>query len=203
MNPRRVSEPVSTILAVLCEVVLLTFLADRKFGWSPRGVPIRVKQDLRRSKRWSILPAFTIEGYIEWEILHGAYNVSLYDDFIRRKFLPLCTPGNGPRSVLVMETQSIHRSNELKDMCAEAGVELAFLPPYSPDFNPIETSSSVLKAFIKKNYELVAEYTEAVGGFGAFLNSAMKDQARSGEPGNLFRACGIHYISRNHPMRRI
>ena len=88
-------------------------------------------------------------------------------------------------------------------MCAEAGIKLAFLPPYSPDFNPIETSFSVLKAFIKKNYELVAEYTEAVGGFGAFLNSAMKDQARSGEPGNLFRACGIHYISRNHPMRRI
>jgi len=43
-------------------------------------------------------------------------------------------------------------------MCADAGVELAYLPPYSPDFNPIEESFAQLKAWIKKNREMAAQF---------------------------------------------
>jgi len=43
-------------------------------------------------------------------------------------------------------------------MCADAGVELAYLPPYSPDFNPIEESFAQLEAWIKKNREMTAQF---------------------------------------------
>ena len=45
-------------------------------------------------------------------------------------------------------------------MCQAAGVELAFLPPYSPDFNPIEESFAELKAWIKKNRQLEEDYKD-------------------------------------------
>jgi len=43
-------------------------------------------------------------------------------------------------------------------MCDEAGVQLKYLPPYSPDFNPIEEAFAELKAWIKRNNELAEAY---------------------------------------------
>ena len=53
--------------------------------------------------------------------------------------------------MLVMDNASFHHSDRIKILCAEAGVELLYLPPYSPDFNPIEEFFAELKAHIKKN----------------------------------------------------
>jgi transposase len=50
-----------------------------------------------------------------------------------------------PRSVLVMDNARIHCSEELQEMCNEAGVLLVYLPPYSPDYNPIEQSFNQIK----------------------------------------------------------
>ena len=52
-------------------------------------------------------------------------------------------------------------------MCHDAGVKLVYLPPYSPDFNPIEEFFAELKAFIKRNWQRYEEYPEQ--DFGAFL----------------------------------
>lgn len=113
---------------------------DRKYGWAPIGVTPAEYLPIKRSERWSILPAYTIEGYIAWEILHGSYTQETFNKFVSDKLLPLCSPFPGPRSVLILDNASIHRSLELRIKCAEAGVLLEFLPPYSPDFNPIEKS---------------------------------------------------------------
>lgn len=80
-------------------------------------------------------------------------------------------------------------------MCAEANVLLARLPLYSPDFNPIETSFAILKAWIKRNSKLIAAYTEEYGGFGQFLHDAVCDHRATGDPRNLFCLAGIDYQS--------
>ena len=54
-------------------------------------------------------------------------------------------------------------------MCDEAGVRLEYLPPYSPDFNPIEEAFAELKAWIKKNYALMEVYDT----FDQFLERAL------------------------------
>jgi transposase len=51
-----------------------------------------------------------------------------------------------------MDSASIHRSPRVQQLCAEAGVKLLYLPPYSPDFNPIEEFFAELKAFIKRHW---------------------------------------------------
>ncbi len=158
---------------------------------------MRIQQDLTRLKRWSILPAFDIAGYIAWAIVHGSFTAQLYLDVVKNQVLPLMGACGEPRSVLVIDNDRIHRSDAFVDMCADAGVEIRFLPPYSPDLNPIETSFALIKAYIRRNYEEVASYTEERGGFRAFLNDAIRDQAHSGNPTALFRAAGIEYEGRD------
>jgi transposase len=53
--------------------------------------------------------------------------------------------------VLVIDNASFHRSDRVEELCAEAGVILVYLPPYSPDLNPIEEFFAKLKAFIRRN----------------------------------------------------
>jgi transposase len=91
------------------------------------------------------LPAITLEGYLAYDIFHGGYNTERFNNFIRIKVLPRINPFPGLRSVLILDNASYHRSQELKDICKEAGIVLKFLPPYSPDFNPIKKLFSALK----------------------------------------------------------
>ena len=84
--------------------------ADRKYGWAPVGQIARASFSMQRSTRWSILPAYTIEGYITWEIIQGSYNTELFNAFIIDKLLPLCNPYPGDRSVIVMDNAKIHHS---------------------------------------------------------------------------------------------
>jgi transposase len=146
--------------------------ADRKYGWSLRGIPCRAKSSGKRSSRWSILPAIGINGYLDWEVYHGSYNAERFNNFIRH-LLTKMEPFPGPRSVLVMDNVNTHHSPELKGMCDEAGVRLEYLPPYSPDYNPIEKSFSALKAWIRRNRALAAEFEEDE--FEVFLTIAIRE----------------------------
>jgi transposase len=126
---------------------------DRRYGWSPQGIACRVDRPLKHSERWSILPALTCDGYIDWVIHHGAINAELFIQFLEERVLPNCSPYPGKMSVLVMDNASIHKNPRLREICDNAGVLLVFLPPYSPDFNPIESTFKDLKAWIKRHYQ--------------------------------------------------
>ena len=66
-----------------------------------------------------------------------------------------------------MDNASFHRTEQVEQLCYEAGVKLMFLPPYSPDLNPIEEFFAELKSFIKKNWETFENSPEQ--GFEEFL----------------------------------
>ena len=70
-------------------------------------------------------------------------------------------------------------------MCKAVGVKWEYLPPYSPDFNPIEEAFAELKAWIRHNYALAEGYTS----FEGFLDLALRSMA--GRPGNHFRSAHI------------
>jgi transposase len=76
-------------------------------------------------------------------------------------------------------------------MCNEAGVVLEFLPPYSPDFNPIEESFSALKAWVRKNRQLEEGFED----FGDFLKLAIKDFMKKKDARGYFRLAGIGLIN--------
>lgn len=161
--------------------------AERRYGWSPRGYPCRVRRTSKRSKRWSILPAITLEGYVAWRVYHGSFTTALFNEFIEQQLLPFMRPFPAPCSVLVMDNHSIHHSEELEALCNNKGVHLIFLPPYSPDLNPIEQSFSQLKAWMRKNTHLAGLYN---GNFAQFIELAMQNVFSGGDARGHFRACG-------------
>ncbi len=69
--------------------------------------------------------------------------------------------------MLVMDNASFHRIERIEQLCYEAGVKLVYLPPYSPDLNPIEEFFAELKAFIKKTWQVFEDCPEQ--GFDMFL----------------------------------
>ena len=70
-------------------------------------------------------------------------------------------------------------------MCKGAGIKLEYLPPYSPDFNPIEEAFAELKACMRRNYVLASDYIS----FEGFLDLALRSMA--GRSGNHFRSAHI------------
>ncbi len=69
-------------------------------------------------------------------------------------------------------------------MCHEASVVLAFLPPYSPDYNPIEELFSGLKAWMRRHKALVEGFE---GEFPAFIHMAVQEYKAGGNPEGHFR----------------
>ena len=91
------------------------------------------------------MPTIGINGYLDYEVFHGSFNLERFENFIQR-LLQKMTTFLGPRSMLVMDNVSAHYSLWVRDLCYEASVILEYLPPYLPNLSPIEESFSVLKA---------------------------------------------------------
>jgi transposase len=108
---------------------------------------------LQRSERHSILPAYTLEGVLYFEVYTGTTDASKFVSFIEN-LIPHCNAFPLPRSVLVTDNASIHHDDEVETLLSEAGIKLVYLPPYSPDFNPIEEFFAQLKAYIKRDFHL-------------------------------------------------
>lgn len=123
----------------------------RRTGWSPLGVaPVQIAQ-FHRDRRHQILPAYTQDGVLFHRVFQGPTDSTVFEDFIAQ-LLQHCGRWPEPRSVLVMDNASFHHSEGVRELCLRAGAKLVFLPPYSPDLNPIEEFFGDLKCFIRRNW---------------------------------------------------
>lgn len=138
----------------------------RRTGWSPLGVaPVQVAK-FRGDCRYQILPAYSQEGVLLSRVFQGTTDSAMYEDYIEQ-LLQHCEPFPKPRSVLVMDNAFFHHTDRIKQMCRDAGVKLLYLPPYSPDLNPIEEFLAELKGFIRRNWHEFENNPQQK--FGAFL----------------------------------
>ncbi len=79
-------------------------------------------------------------------VLDGPINRDAFTAYVRQALVPEIGPGH----LVVMDNLSIHKGGEVREAIEAAGATLLFLPPYSPDFNPIEKAFSKLKAHLRK-----------------------------------------------------
>lgn len=84
-------------------------------------------------------------------------------EFIERSLLPLLMPfnGNNPNSIVIMDNASIHHCDGIVELIESVGALVIFLPPYSPDLNPIEEAFSSVKSYLKAN-EAVLQATDDI-----------------------------------------
>lgn len=73
--------------------------------------------------------------------------------------MPKCNPYPGVLSVLVLDNAKIHHGDEILELADRFGVRIEYLPPYSPDLNPIEEAFSKVKHFLRRHQDYYAERT--------------------------------------------
>ena len=123
----------------------------RKRGYSLRGLTPKDHRLMVRGTRYSAIPVMSIEGIHDVYLAEGNVNGEKFATFLRSCLLPILHPFdyNNPHSVVIMDNASIHHVEEVIE--EEAGAQLLFLPPYSPDLNPLEEVFSKIKGIMKSN----------------------------------------------------
>ena len=106
---------------------------------------------LIRGIRYSAIPVMSLDGIHDLYLAEGNVNGEKFETFVRSCLLPVLQPFNwtNPHSVVIMDNASIHHVEAISEIIEDqAAARLLFLPPYSPDLNPIEEVFS--KIIMKK-----------------------------------------------------
>ena len=135
----------------------------RRYGYSLRGKPARSQKLLVRGKRVSAIGALSGSGMLGCHMVEGSVNADTFEEFIEKSLLPNLCPFNGtnPHSVVVMDNCSIHHVERVIKLIESTGSLVVFLPPYSPDLNPIELAFAHVKAYLKAN-EMMLQATNEI-----------------------------------------
>ena len=128
----------------------------RRYGYGFRGIRPVYKASLIQGKRESAIAAMTMDGVIAATVVEGNVDGNTFLQFLRHDLIPHLLPFDGvnPNSVVVLDNASIHHICAVTQLLTSLGVIVRFLPPYSPDMNPIEEVFSQVKSYLQAN-ELV------------------------------------------------
>lgn len=129
----------------------------RKFGYGMRGIPVRTQKLLWRGQRVSALTAMSTTGILDCYTTTGSVTSEKFEEFISESLVGVLQPFDGisPNSVVVLDNASIHHVDRVVHLIQSTGALIQFLPPYSPDLNPIEEAFSKLKSTMKANEMVV------------------------------------------------
>ncbi len=112
-------------------------------------------------------------------VIDCAMNAAIFVEYIRQCLVPTLEPGD----IVVMDNLPAHKVEDVREIIEAAGAELRYLPPYSPDLNPIEQSFAKVKALLRKAQErTVPALYERIG--------KVIDLVSSAECRNYFRNSG-------------
>ena len=114
-------------------------------------------------------------------VLDGPMNRPAFLAYVRQVLVPELKPGD----VVILDNLPAHKGSRVRELIEAAGAKLLYLPPYSPDFNPIENAFAKLKALLRKAAErTIAGLWSAIG--------QLLDAFTPQECANYFAAAGYN-----------
>jgi transposase len=113
------------------------------FGYAPIGSTPWLNVPTQRGRNISLIAATTLDGLVAHQTIIGAYNTVKMGEWCQQILLPAL--GHLPR-VFVLDNASFHHSQLVADILSASGSQVLFLPPYSPQLNPIEQVFAQIKA---------------------------------------------------------
>ena len=131
---------------------------SREYGWALKGQKVIGEVSGKRYARESFVAGLNEGRLIAPFCYTGTCDTSLFNFWLANFLLPTLHQGH----ILVMDNATFHKSEETRRLINDAGCQLLFLPPYSPDLNPIEKSWANLKNKIKKVIIQFSSLAEAV-----------------------------------------
>ena len=123
-----------------------TTTMQRTHGRAAPGERVVTKLPHGHWKMISTIAAMSVNGVLVSGSFDGATDTELFVTFVREALVPVLKPGQ----VLVMDNLPAHRSPRVDRLVEATGARVLRLPPYSPDFNPIEMAISKVKTVLRK-----------------------------------------------------
>ncbi len=132
-------------IAYVDETGIDTFLS-REYGYAPKGQEFFNEVRGRKFQRVGIVAAKIGKETVAPFEYSGTMDGKLFEYWFETQLFPNLKPG----TTIVMDNASFHRKKQLFSLAQDHGFNLIFLPPYSPELNPIEHFWSWLKRYLKK-----------------------------------------------------
>jgi len=149
------------------------------YGRAPRGVRCRAPIPHGHWKTTTFVGALTLDGIVAPMTIDGAMTGAAFLAYVEQVLAPTLRPGD----IVVLDNLPAHKPIAIRDAIEAAGAVMLFLPPYSPDFNPIEMAFSKIKALLKKAAaRTVIDLWDAIR---SAIDAITQKDARS-----FFTACG-------------
>lgn len=125
----------------------------RLHGRGPRGKRVKGLAPQGHWKTTTFVAGLTGTGFIAPLVIDGPMNRIIFTQYVRQFLVPELKPGD----LVILDNLSSHKSTEIAALIRAAGARLLFLPPYSPDLNPIEMAFAKLKTLLRKAAERTRE----------------------------------------------
>ena len=107
---------------------------DYAYGWCAKGERFAAERRGNRTERVSFMAAWHQQQLVAPLTYQGYCNRRVFETWLEEKLLPVLEPD----SVIICDNASFHKGGRIEALIQQAGCHLLYLPPYSPDLNPIE-----------------------------------------------------------------
>jgi transposase len=117
----------------------------RRYGRSPRGTRLHDHTPCGHWQTHTVVAGLRLEGLMAPAVFDGPIDSATFRAYVEQVLVPTLRPGD----VVVLDNLAVHKQPEIQGAIEAAGAHVRYLPPYSPDFNPIEQAFAKLKAFLR------------------------------------------------------
>lgn len=155
----------------------------RLYGRAPAGQRLHAHAPAGHWRTTSMISSIRLDGTTACMAIEGAADGDVFQAYIREILLPTLRAGD----VVIMDNLRVHKTAGTAALIESAGAEVRFLPPYSPDLNPIEKMWSKVKTLLRK--AAARTHEKLLEAIAAALDAVTPEDA-----GNWFVSCGYNKI---------
>jgi transposase len=115
------------------------------YAYSPKGRRAYAEVPRNRGKNTTLLASMSLEGMGPCLAVEGATSATIFESYVEGVLAPTLKSGQ----IVIMDNLSAHKGERVRELIEARGCELLYLPPYSPDFNPIEEAFAKIKGLLR------------------------------------------------------